>query len=265
MTVLVHRAFPSGDTFHRMHETEPPTRIARRWQRSTDHQIAAVSGDLAAHPFRVDRDRVASSPFFARLAGVTQVVSPNGSGSVAAQPADAQPQGRAGGPGDRRAADRQRGLRAAAGQTRRLRPRRGRGRGARARPRPPAVRPPGRGGARPDRPAPLRPAGRVRGQRAVLPDRHHHRHQGPARHRPRPDRRGAGRDAQIPVDPARAIRSRTPARCRCRRGARPNRRRRRAPDRPSSPPTSPNSTTWSRRAPCSRGGSNRGSRPSRRP
>jgi dGTPase len=47
---------------------------------SADHQIAAVSGDLAAHPFRVDRDRVASSPFFARLAGVTQVVSPNGSG-----------------------------------------------------------------------------------------------------------------------------------------------------------------------------------------
>ncbi|HEY2699069.1 MAG TPA: dNTP triphosphohydrolase [Pseudonocardiaceae bacterium] len=63
-----------------MHETEPPTRIDRRWQRSTDHQIAAVSGDLAAHPFRIDRDRVASSPFFARLAGVTQVVSPNGSG-----------------------------------------------------------------------------------------------------------------------------------------------------------------------------------------
>src|SRR5690242_21044247 len=38
------------------------------------------SADLAASPFRVDRDRVASSPFFARLAGVTQVVSPTGSG-----------------------------------------------------------------------------------------------------------------------------------------------------------------------------------------
>jgi dGTPase len=35
---------------------------------------------LAASPFRVDRDRIAASPFFARLAGVTQVVSPNGAG-----------------------------------------------------------------------------------------------------------------------------------------------------------------------------------------
>jgi dGTPase len=31
-------------------------------------------------PFRVDRDRIVASPFFARLAGVTQVVSPVGSG-----------------------------------------------------------------------------------------------------------------------------------------------------------------------------------------
>src|SRR5690242_21860027 len=38
------------------------------------------SADLAASPFRADRDRVASSPFFARLGGVTQVVSPTGSG-----------------------------------------------------------------------------------------------------------------------------------------------------------------------------------------
>ena len=38
------------------------------------------SGDLAGSPFRVDRDRVASSPFFARLGGVTQVVSSTGSG-----------------------------------------------------------------------------------------------------------------------------------------------------------------------------------------
>ncbi|HEY8373160.1 MAG TPA: dNTP triphosphohydrolase [Pseudonocardiaceae bacterium] len=36
--------------------------------------------DLAGNPFRADRDRVISSPFFARLAGVTQVVSPSGSG-----------------------------------------------------------------------------------------------------------------------------------------------------------------------------------------
>ena len=38
------------------------------------------SGDLAASPFRADRDRIVSSPFFARLGGVTQVVSPGGSG-----------------------------------------------------------------------------------------------------------------------------------------------------------------------------------------
>ncbi|MFC7550567.1 deoxyguanosinetriphosphate triphosphohydrolase family protein [Plantactinospora sp. GCM10030261] len=37
-------------------------------------------GDLATNPYRIDRDRIASSPFFARLAGVTQVVSPGGSG-----------------------------------------------------------------------------------------------------------------------------------------------------------------------------------------
>ncbi|MCW0212161.1 MAG: dNTP triphosphohydrolase [Pseudonocardia sp.] len=35
---------------------------------------------LARSPFRVDRDRIAASPFFARLAAVTQVVSPTGSG-----------------------------------------------------------------------------------------------------------------------------------------------------------------------------------------
>jgi dGTPase len=37
-------------------------------------------GDLAASPFRVDRDRIVSSPHFARLGGVTQVISPGGSG-----------------------------------------------------------------------------------------------------------------------------------------------------------------------------------------
>ena len=37
-------------------------------------------GDLASSPFRVDRDRIVSSPFFARLAGVTQVISPGGGG-----------------------------------------------------------------------------------------------------------------------------------------------------------------------------------------
>jgi dGTPase len=37
-------------------------------------------GDLALSPYRVDRDRIVSSPFFARLAGVTQVISPGGAG-----------------------------------------------------------------------------------------------------------------------------------------------------------------------------------------
>jgi dGTPase len=36
--------------------------------------------DLAASPFRADRDRIVASPFFARLGGVTQVVSASGSG-----------------------------------------------------------------------------------------------------------------------------------------------------------------------------------------
>ena len=37
-------------------------------------------GDLASSPYRVDRDRIVSSPFLARLAGVTQVISPGGAG-----------------------------------------------------------------------------------------------------------------------------------------------------------------------------------------
>ncbi len=41
---------------------------------------AAAPGDLAASPFRADRDRIVSSPFFTRLGGVTQVISPGGSG-----------------------------------------------------------------------------------------------------------------------------------------------------------------------------------------
>ncbi|MGH3759418.1 deoxyguanosinetriphosphate triphosphohydrolase family protein [Actinophytocola sp.] len=41
---------------------------------------ASESGDLAASPFRADRDRIVASPFFARLGGVTQVVSVSGSG-----------------------------------------------------------------------------------------------------------------------------------------------------------------------------------------
>ncbi|WP_238009744.1 dNTP triphosphohydrolase [Dactylosporangium sp. AC04546] len=38
------------------------------------------AGDLTANPFRADRDRIVASPFFARLGGVTQVISPGGSG-----------------------------------------------------------------------------------------------------------------------------------------------------------------------------------------
>ncbi|HKT05053.1 MAG TPA: dNTP triphosphohydrolase [Rugosimonospora sp.] len=41
---------------------------------------ALASSDLASSPFRADRDRIVSSPYFARLAGVTQVISPGGSG-----------------------------------------------------------------------------------------------------------------------------------------------------------------------------------------
>lgn len=56
-------------------------RDPRSARRSTWRNDAAGSG-LATGPFRVDRDRIASSPFFARLSGVTQVVSPSGSGLV---------------------------------------------------------------------------------------------------------------------------------------------------------------------------------------
>ena len=44
--------------------------------------VANVGGftDLATSPFRIDRDRIAASPFFARLGGVTQVVSAGGAG-----------------------------------------------------------------------------------------------------------------------------------------------------------------------------------------
>src|SRR3954451_7105097 len=52
--------------------------IADRAARSPGAEESGAG--LAASPFRVDRDRIAASPFFARLAGVTQVVSPNGAG-----------------------------------------------------------------------------------------------------------------------------------------------------------------------------------------
>jgi dGTPase len=41
---------------------------------------SGVPANPAASPFRADRDRIVSSPFFARLGGVTQVVSASGSG-----------------------------------------------------------------------------------------------------------------------------------------------------------------------------------------
>jgi len=56
-----------------MHSEDPRTQ--RRSGGDT-----AVQADLATSPFRVDRDRVAGSPFFSRLGGVTQVVSSTGSG-----------------------------------------------------------------------------------------------------------------------------------------------------------------------------------------
>ncbi|PPK66702.1 dNTP triphosphohydrolase [Actinokineospora auranticolor] len=48
-------------------------RVARR-------DGARAANDLTANPFRADRDRIVASPFFARLGGVTQVVSASGSG-----------------------------------------------------------------------------------------------------------------------------------------------------------------------------------------
>ncbi|GGM62700.1 dGTPase [Longimycelium tulufanense] len=58
-----------------MREVDP-----RHVRRSAGQRRGPAPADLAASPFRVDRDRVAASPFFARLGGVTQVVSPTGSG-----------------------------------------------------------------------------------------------------------------------------------------------------------------------------------------
>lgn len=52
---------------------------ALRTRRRDDAAEAAWS-DLADNPFRADRDRIVASPFFARLGGVTQVVSAGGSG-----------------------------------------------------------------------------------------------------------------------------------------------------------------------------------------
>ncbi|CCH33469.1 dGTP triphosphohydrolase [Actinosynnema sp. NPDC047251] len=60
-----------------MHREHADPRALRR---SGMDASTPLQSDLATSPFRVDRDRVASSPFFARLGGVTQVVSSTGSG-----------------------------------------------------------------------------------------------------------------------------------------------------------------------------------------
>ncbi|WP_051386256.1 deoxyguanosinetriphosphate triphosphohydrolase family protein [Actinokineospora inagensis] len=49
-------------------------------QRRVERRVGGRGVDLAANPFRADRDRIVASPFFARLAGVTQVISASGSG-----------------------------------------------------------------------------------------------------------------------------------------------------------------------------------------
>ena len=105
---------------------------------------AGALGDLAVSPFRADRDRIVCSPFFARLGGVTQVISPGGSGLLVhnrlthslkvAQVARAIAERLIAGP-----------YAGAAGQARRLRP--GRGGGRRAGPRPRAIRPSGTSGS----------------------------------------------------------------------------------------------------------------------
>ena len=218
---------------------------------------------LAASPFRVDRDRIAASPFFARLAGVTQVVSPTGGRPAAAQPAHAQPAGRAGGAGHRRAADRPTRDGPLARPARRLRPGRRRGRRARPRPRPPAVRAPRRAGAGPAGPRAARAARRVRGQRAELPDRHHHRPARAGRRRARSHRGGAGGRAEVPVgaaglpgpapEPGRRPRRAARASCRAPPGA----------GSAKFSATSPSWTTWSRAGTPFAGRSDRGSRRSR--
>ncbi|CAL9403306.1 Deoxyguanosinetriphosphate triphosphohydrolase-like protein [Actinosynnema sp. ALI-1.44] len=63
-----------ADYFLAMHRDHDP-RTSRR-----SGGTGGGTADLATSPYRVDRDRVASSPFFARLGGVTQVVSSTGSG-----------------------------------------------------------------------------------------------------------------------------------------------------------------------------------------
>jgi dGTPase len=55
-------------------------RDLRACRRDDAADVAKNWSDLADNPFRADRDRIVASPFFARLGGVTQVVSAAGSG-----------------------------------------------------------------------------------------------------------------------------------------------------------------------------------------
>ncbi len=65
-------SYPAGVIDH-----GPSARNGRATRRT---QVVETGAGVASSPFRVDRDRIVASPFFARLAGVTQVVSPTGSG-----------------------------------------------------------------------------------------------------------------------------------------------------------------------------------------
>ena len=205
----------------------PHSRVVGHGEGREARRSASASGDLAASPFRADRDRIVASPFFARLGGVTQVVSPSGSGLLVhnrlthslkvAQVARAI--------AERLTADPQ-PVRAAR-QARRLRPRRRRGRRAGPRPRAPAVRAPRRAGARPARPGsgsgcPTASRATRRAYRIVTTTDTARA----GRHRARPHRRGARGDAEVPVDPARPTPTRTRGDdARRRRGARPAARR----------------------------------------
>lgn len=62
-----------------MEQTDPRLTDPRAWRRDLESTAAGFT-DLATSPFRIDRDRIAASPFFARLGGVTQVVSAGGAG-----------------------------------------------------------------------------------------------------------------------------------------------------------------------------------------
>lgn len=66
-------------TVVRMGQDQPDSRQQRRDLGAGVAPESGVFSDLASSPFRIDRDRVAVSPFFARLGGVTQVVSADGS------------------------------------------------------------------------------------------------------------------------------------------------------------------------------------------